>query len=95
MFIGRVIGNIVSTAKRDELQAAKLFIVEVYNDKLEPTGKYEVSFDAIGIGLGDYVLVCGGSAARMPETTSKMPADSSIMARIDDFKKLKKEFEEV
>ena len=54
MFIGRVIGNIVSTAKRDELQAAKLFIVEVYNDKLEPTGKYEVSFDGSNHASGIY-----------------------------------------
>ncbi|MDD3520370.1 MAG: EutN/CcmL family microcompartment protein [Actinomycetota bacterium] len=92
MYIGRVIGNIVSTAKIEQLNSAKLFIVEHFNHRLEPAGRYEISFDAIGIGIGDYVLVCSGSAGRMPYLTSKMPADSTIMARIDDFKKLKKEY---
>lgn len=91
MYIGRVVGNIVSVAKIEQLDSARLFLVEQYNSKLEPNGKFEVSIDAIGIGIGDYVLVCGGSAGRMPEITSKMPADSTIMARIDDFKKFKKE----
>jgi microcompartment protein CcmK/EutM len=92
MYIGRVIGNIVSVAKIEQLNSAKLFIVEYFNSRLEPAGKYEISFDAIGIGIGDYVLVCGGSAGRMPALTSKMPADSTIMARIDDFKKFRKEY---
>ncbi|HAX17232.1 MAG TPA: ethanolamine utilization protein EutN [Actinobacteria bacterium] len=92
MYIGRVIGNVVSVAKIEQLESARLFIVEHFDFRLEPAGKYEVSIDAIGVGIGDYVLVCGGSAGRMPSLTSKMPADSTIMARIDDFKKFRKEY---
>ena len=92
MYIGRIVGNVVAVAKVEQLNSARLFLVEQYDFKLEPSGKYEVSVDAIGIGIGDYVLICGGSAGRMPELTSKMPADSTIMARIDDFKKFKEEY---
>jgi len=92
MYIGKVIGNVVSVAKIKELDSARLYVVERYNYKLELEDKYDICIDAIGIGIGDYVLVCNGSAARMPVLTSKMPADSTIMARIDDFKKFKEEY---
>jgi len=92
MYIGRIIGNVVSIAKIKELDSARLYVVEHFSSKLEPEGKYDICIDAVGIGIGDYVLVCSGSAARMPVLTSKMPADCTIMARIDDFKKFKEEY---
>jgi len=94
MLIGKVIGNIVSTAKVDELKSIKLYILQVYNYKLEPTEKYEVAVDSIGAGIGDYVLYCGGSAARLTELTKAgVPTDISIIARIDSFNELKNDKE--
>ncbi len=91
MIIARVIGNVVSVAKVNELRPAELYVVEFYNYALEPAGKYEIAIDSIGVGIGDYVLTCSGSAARMSEFTKKMPSDTTIMARIDNFELLKKE----
>ena len=91
MLIGKVIGNVVSVAKVPELLSMKLYILRVYDYELKPTEKFEVATDSIGAGIGDYVLFCGGSAARMTELTkSGVPADITIIARIDSFDELRK-----
>jgi microcompartment protein CcmK/EutM len=90
MLIGKVIGNVVSTAKVAELKSVKLYVLQVQNYKLEPMEKYEVAVDGIGAGIGDYVLYCGGSAARLSELTkSGIPTDITVIARIDSFDELK------
>lgn len=91
MLIGKVIGNVVSVAKVPELLSMKLYILRVYDYELKPTEKFEVATDSIGAGIGDYVLFCGGSAARMTELTkSGVPTDITIIARIDSFDELRK-----
>ena len=91
MFIGKVIGNVVSSAKVPELLSLKLYVLRVYDYELNPTDRFEVATDSIGAGIGDYVLYCGGSAARMTELTkSGIPTDITIIARIDSFDELKK-----
>lgn len=91
MLIGKVIGNVVSIAKVSELESVKLYILQVYDYEFKPTEKFEVAVDGVGAGIGDYVLYCGGSAARMAELTkSKIPTDITIIARIDSFDELKK-----
>jgi microcompartment protein CcmK/EutM len=90
MLIGKVIGNIVSVAKVEELKPFKLYILQVYDYEFKPLEKFEVAVDAIGAGIGDYVLYCGGSAARMTALTmSGIPTDITIIARIDSFDELK------
>jgi microcompartment protein CcmK/EutM len=91
MLIGKVVGNIVSVAKVSELRSVKLYILQVYDYEFKPTEKFEVAVDGIGAGIGDYVLYCGGSAARMAALTkSGIPTDITIIARIDSFDELKK-----
>lgn len=91
MLIGKVIGNVVSTAKVNELKPVKLYVLQIYDFQLEPSEKYEIAVDSIGAAIGDYVLYCGGSAARLSQLTmTGIPTDMTIIARIDDFKELKK-----
>ncbi len=91
MLIGKVVGNIVSSAKVSGLKSAKLYILQVYDYSLSPTERYEVVIDGVGAGIGDYVLYCGGSAARLLTLTETgIPTDMAIVARIDDFNELKK-----
>lgn len=90
MLIGKVIGNVVSTAKVPELMSVKLYVLQVYDYNLNPIEKFEVAVDGVGAGIGDYVLYCGGSAARLSELTkSGVPTDITIIARIDSFDELK------
>jgi len=90
MLIGKVIGNVVSNAKVSELKPMKLYVLQVYDYSFNPMEKYEVVVDGVGAGIGDYVLYCGGSAARLLNLTKDgIPTDMAIIARIDDFDKLK------
>lgn len=92
MLIGKVIGNVVSNAKVSELKPVKLYILQVCDYSFDLTEKYEIVVDGIGAGIGDYVLYCGGSAARLLNLTKTgVPTDMAIVARIDDFDKLKKD----
>jgi carbon dioxide concentrating mechanism protein CcmL len=90
MLIGKVIGNVVSVAKVPGLLPVKLYVLRVYDYEFKPTEKFEVAVDAVGAGIGDYVLYCGGSAARIATlTNSEIPTDISIIARIDSFDELR------
>ena len=63
MIIGKVVGSVVSTRKNDNLIGNKFMIVEPI-----PSLKVEnriVAIDKIGAGIGEYVLVAQGSAARV------------------------------
>ena len=64
MIVGKVVGSIVSTRKSEKLIGNKFMIVEpVHHMKAEHS--QIVAIDIIGAGIGEYVLVAQGSAARI------------------------------
>ena len=64
MIIGKVTGSIVSTRKQDNLIGNKFMIIEPINI-MNGEQKQLVAIDNIGAGIGEYVLVAQGSAARI------------------------------
>lgn len=84
MDICRVVGNVVSTNKTENLKGLKLMVVRKI-DVL--TGKDDhhtyVSIDAVGAGEGEVVMVVKGSSARQTQRTEKKPVDATIVAIID------------
>ena len=92
MFLGRVTGHVVATAKDKTLNGQKLFVVEPLNVKydgagtpasLGNTGRAIVALDVVGSGEGQLVLVVQGSSARMTEQTKNLPADAVIVGIVD------------
>ncbi|GAB6085352.1 EutN/CcmL family microcompartment protein [Alkaliphilus crotonatoxidans] len=82
MFIGKVVGTIVSTSKVNSLVGKKILIVQPQTAQGKPCGQPVVSIDAIGSGFGERVLVTTGSGAR--EAFNEAQAiDSAIVAIID------------
>ncbi len=82
MIIGKVVGSVVSTRKNDNLVGNKFMIVEPI-----PSLKVEnriVAIDKIGAGIGEYVLVAQGSAARIGCGMDKAPVDAAIVGIIDE-----------
>jgi len=47
------------------------------------TGGSVVAADAVGAGIGEYVLYASGSSARQTTVTDKRPCDAVIMAIVD------------
>ena len=87
MIIGKVKGSIVSTRKQDNLIGNKFMIIEPINI-MNGEQKQLVAIDNIGAGIGEYVLVAQGSAARIGCGMQDSPIDAAIVGIIDDIGKL-------
>ena len=83
MIIGKVVGSLFSTRKSEKLVGNKFMIVEP--DKgMKSAGERLVAIDNIGAGIGDYVLVAEGSAARIGCDVKDAPVDAAIVGIIDE-----------
>ncbi len=88
MIVGKVIGSVVSTRKSESLLGSKFMIVE----PVEGNKNKIIAVDNIGAGIGEYVLVALGSAARIGRdkedpTPVNAPIDAAIVGIIDDGEK--------
>lgn len=90
MFLARVTGSVVATQKVASMVGHKLLTVEPYrvddnkgNNTLAPTGRTFVVVDTLGAGLGEMVLICQGSSARLTPETEKLPIDAVIIGLVD------------
>ncbi|MBQ2932143.1 MAG: EutN/CcmL family microcompartment protein [Clostridia bacterium] len=83
MIIGKVVGSVVSTRKNENLVGSKFMIIEPTEGKKE---KF-IAIDNIGAGIGEYVLVALGSAARIGCGKELSPVDAAIVGIIDDGEK--------
>ena len=83
MQIAEVRGTVVSTQKEPSLTGVKFLIVQLLDQEGTPLPKYEVALDNVGAGVGEWVLVSRGSAARQVPGSEKRPADAAVVAIID------------
>lgn len=83
MIVGKVVGSIVSTRKSEKLVGSKFMIVEPVH-RMSSDLNQIVAIDHIGAGIGEYVLVAQGSAARIGCCMEDAPVDAAIVGIIDD-----------
>lgn len=83
MKLGKIIGNVVSTKKVDNVNALKLYVVEYLNEDLIEINKSTVCVDTVNAGMGDIVLLCSSSSARMTSITKNTCVDNTIIAIVD------------
>ncbi|HEX2945220.1 MAG TPA: EutN/CcmL family microcompartment protein [Clostridia bacterium] len=84
MIIARITGTVVCTQKDKSLVGKKMLVVQpVKIMDQSDSGSPFVALDTIGAGIGEIVMVVGGSSARMAEGFSTVPVDQSIVAIID------------
>ena len=83
MIIGKVVGSLFSTRKSEKLVGNKFMIVEPV-ESMGNTGSRLVAIDIIGAGIGEYVLVAQGSAARIGCDMADAPIDAAIVGIIDE-----------
>ena len=82
MIIGRVTGSVVSTRKNERLIGSKFMVVQPVADMGD--GKAIVAVDNVGAGIGEFVLVATGRAARVGCEKANAPIDAAIVGIIDD-----------
>ena len=84
MQVCKVIGNVVSTEKDENIKGFKLLIVQpVDMTDLKVKGDPFVAIDAVGAGDGEIVLVVTGSSSRLTKMTKDRPTDATIQAILD------------
>lgn len=83
MIIGKVVGSLFSTRKSEKLVGNKFMIVEPV-ETMRAVDRQIVAIDIIGAGIGEYVLVAQGSAARIGCDMKDAPVDAAIVGIIDE-----------
>ena len=78
MYIGDVIGCVVSTAKNESLVGRALLLVRRLSDD-----KVVVAIDSVGAGAGERVYVCRGREASFAFPSQETPSDATIVGIVD------------
>lgn len=85
MKVAKVIGNIWSTRKEESLNGLKLLIVQPLNVLDGSNDRVPiVAADTIGAGIGETVLIVGGSSARSAVADMRIPVDATVVGIVDD-----------
>ncbi len=85
MRLAKVIGRVVATIRSDRLGMDKLALVEFIDQHGNQASSVAVAVDRLGAGEGEWVLVVGGSSARVSvDTGGQAPVDLSVVAIVDE-----------
>ncbi len=97
MFLARVEGTVVATKKDASMGGRKLLLLrpqlvdEKDPTKFRPGANTIVSVDSVGAGLGELVLFCQGSSARLAAGLKEVPVDAVVIGIVDAVDVLGKE----
>src|SRR5712671_6657781 len=89
MFLARVEGSVVATKKDASMSGRKLLLLrpQLVDDKdptkFRPGANTIVAVDSVGAGLGELVLFCQGSSARLAPNLKDSPVDAVIIGIVD------------
>ena len=84
MILGRVIGNVVSSAKDPALNGITLLVVQPIGRDGNPKGRAIVALDSVGAGVGETVYWCRGKEASFPFLPVEVPTEATIVGIVDE-----------
>lgn len=89
MYLAKVEGSVVSTKKEASLNGRKLLLLrpQLVDDqdptKFRPGLNTIVAVDSVGAGIGEMVMFCQGSSARLAAGLKDLPIDAVIIGIVD------------
>jgi ethanolamine utilization protein EutN len=89
MFLARVEGSVVATKKDPSMEGRKLLLLrpQLVDDqdptRFRPGTNTIIAVDSVGAGLGEMVLFCQGSSARLAPSLKDAPVDAVIIGIVD------------
>ncbi len=83
MYLAKVRGTVVSTSKDERLVGFKLLVIQRIGIDAEYVSIPQVAVDTVGAGVGEVVIVTGGSSARFAAARSDAPIDCTIVGIVD------------
>lgn len=85
MYVARVVGDVVSTHRHENLGGRKLLLVRRLDLDDREEGSEVIALDVIGVGEGERVLVVQeGGAARTLFRDQKIPVQAVVVGVIDE-----------
>ena len=89
MFLAKVEGAVVATKKDAGMNGRKLLVLrpQLVDDKdptrFRPGTNTVIAVDSVGAGLGELVLFCQGSSARLAPGLKDAPVDAGVIGIVD------------
>lgn len=84
MFLGRVIGEVVSTVKHPSLNGRKILVIDMLTPDRKPIGESVLAIDSVDAGVGDFVLVVDeGTSAALVTGLPDPPIRTVIVGVVD------------
>jgi ethanolamine utilization protein EutN len=89
MFLARVEGSVVATKKDASMNGRKLLLLrpQLVDDKdptkFRPGVNTIVAVDSVGAGIGELVMFCQGSSARLAPSLKDVPVDAVVIGIVD------------
>jgi ethanolamine utilization protein EutN len=89
MFLAKVEGSVVATKKDPNMSGRKLLLLrpqlvdEKDPTKFRPGMNTVVAVDSVGAGIGEMVMFCQGSSARLAPNLKECPVDAVIIGIVD------------
>src|SRR6059036_717110 len=89
MFLAKVEGSVVATKKDASMNGRKLLLLrpqlvdEKDPTKFRPGVNTIVAVDSLGAGIGEMVLFCQGSSARLAPGLKDAPVDAVVIGIVD------------
>jgi carbon dioxide concentrating mechanism protein CcmL len=83
MRIAKALGTVVSTVKEPSLGSVKLLFVQYIDEEGNTLPEYEVAADLVGAGIGEWVLISIGGAARKISGYENRSLDAAVVGIID------------
>ena len=83
MQLARVVGNVVTTRKDENLTAVTLLILQPLAPDGTDAGRTLVAVDAAGAGIGERVFFVRGKEASFPFHPVEVPTDAGVVGIVD------------
>ena len=89
MFLAKVEGAVVATKKDPNMSGRKLLLLrpQLVDDKdptkFRPGMNTVVAVDSVGAGIGEMVMFCQGSSARLAPNLKEAPVDAVVIGIVD------------
>ena len=83
MQLAKVIGDVVTTRKDENLVSVTLLVLQPIGADGTPVGRTLVAVDAVGAGVGETVFFVRGKEASYPFHPTEVPTDAGIVGIVD------------
>lgn len=83
MQLARVIGEVVSSIKDDNLTGRTMLVLQPIAADGAAAGRTLVALDSVGAGVGEHVFFVRGREAAFPFYPQEPPADAAVIGIVD------------